>query len=90
MTVVGHRVTVGSTATRLDPSTDSDAMAGKTVRVKNAESVSGVDLGGPGVTFGDGFRLAAGESIPVTLQGGEELYAVAQMSAVVHVLEVNV
>ena len=79
MAVAGPRVTVSTTATRLD-SWGSTRVGAVLVRNRGAASV---DLGGAEVTTGAGFELQAGESVTVDMtatDGG--LYAVAAAGTV--------
>lgn len=87
MAVAGKRVTVNTSATKLNSNT-SDAVSGSTIVARNKDASAAVDLGGSGVTTGTGFTLAAGESVAFDLSGADDLYAVtASGTVVVHVLE---
>lgn len=84
----GDRVTVATTATRLDTGAGS-GMGHAAVLVRNRGAVT-VDLGGPGVTGGAGFGLDAGESVTLDSLAGDGLYGiVASGTCVVHVLQVG-
>lgn len=89
MSAVGSRVSVGTTATRLDTST-AGGMGRSSLALYNAGTVD-VDLGGSTVTAGAGFALPSGRSISVdVLSGDAGLYGiVASGTATVHVLQVG-
>lgn len=77
----GARVTVNTTATRLDVGRGTGGGFGS-VLVRNRGSVS-VDLGGSDVTTGNGFELEAGEAVTLDLatsDGG--LYGIAASGTV--------
>jgi len=86
MAVTFGRFTVSTTAVALN--TETGAVAGTHLVVRNADETNAVDLGGPTVTAGAGFALAAGQSVTLDLAGGEQLYAIRSAAAdvVLHVL----
>lgn len=87
MAVVARRVTIETGGRVSLTSDDTDASPGQWALIRNA-GVSGVDLGGPTVTHGSGFTLAAGASELLTLTRGERIFAAAGSGgATVHVLE---
>lgn len=90
MALAGRRVTVTDAATRIDVA-DTDATFGRSVAVTNAGAAA-IDVGGPDVTAGGGYSLAAGATISLDLQPGEALYgiAAATTSQPVHILEAGV
>lgn len=82
----GERVTVGTTAARLDTGAGS-GYGHSAVLIRNRGTVT-VDLGGASVASGSGFGLDAGESVSVDLIAGDPLYGiVASGTCVVHVLQ---
>lgn len=90
MALTGRRVTVTDTATRLDVP-DTDSTFGRSIAVTNAGTAA-IDLGGPTVTAGGGYSLAAGATVTLDLQPGETLYgrAAATTSQPVHILETGI
>lgn len=89
MAVQPDQVAVGTTATELTTA-PTDTVAGQSLAIRNKGTAS-VYLGGAGVTTGNGFELAAGESLSVDLAEGERLYAIAASGTVpVHVLRTGV
>jgi hypothetical protein len=81
MAVVGSRVTVATTATRLDTSTAGN-MARSSVLVRN-RGAAAVDLGGSGVTSGAGFQLDPGEAVDVDIVASDSgLYGIAASGTV--------
>lgn len=90
MAVVAARVSVTTTATRLDASAPTDSVSGQRVTVYNAGSAS-VFLGGSGVLSTDGFELPAGGSYDEELSPGDELYGITASGTVIcHVIRVGV
>lgn len=88
MAVDGRRVTVGTSATRLDTA-DTDSVSGKSITVK--PDTTAIDLGDDTVTSGSGFEVAGDATLTVDLASGEELYGIAASGTVtVHVLESGV
>jgi hypothetical protein len=72
MAITSAKVTVGATATALT----AVGQKGKQVVVRNAHATDALDLGDSGVTAGSAFRLAAGTTVTVTLQPGEQLFGI--------------
>jgi hypothetical protein len=100
MAVQSGRVTVTTSATRLDASAESDynpagdlafsRVYGQSCLVRNRGSVS-VFLGGAGVAAGTGFELEADQSVAVDLAGTDALHGItASGSALCHVLQSGV
>lgn len=90
MAVVGARVSVGTSATRLDASSPTDSVSGQRVTVCNRGSAA-VDIGGSGVTSGAGYRLDPGDTWSDVLSSGDDVYAIAASGTVdVHVTRVGV
>lgn len=85
MAVEAQRVVVGDTPTLLSrASTDSYDGSGIVVRPK----MSAIDIGGPAVVSGQGFEVAADETVSVDLEPREVIYGIASASSTVtvHVL----
>lgn len=78
MAVDGRRVTVTTTATRLDTA-DTDSVSGKSIAVNPA---SAIDIGDDGVTAGAGFEVGAGVTFSADLGPGEALYGIAASGTV--------
>lgn len=86
MALVGRRVTVAVTATRIDAADTVNATT-RMLRVANAGATA-VILGASNVTATTGYSLAAGTNITLELSHDETLYGiVAAATEVVHVLE---
>jgi hypothetical protein len=84
------RVSVGTDPTLLVATGDSETYESALVVVRNTDDGAAVDLGHADVATGEGFELAAGQSLSATLEAGENLYAVAGSGTVeVHVLQLN-
>lgn len=87
MAILGVRVALNaSTATALLAKGSSagqipeiEGVAGDPlpVLIQNADAAIVIYLGGPTVTEATGFPLAAGESVPMSLIGGDIPYAIA-------------
>lgn len=86
MAVVAVRVTVGTTATRLDSAVDV-GYAQTTVLVRCPTSA--MYVGGPGVTSSTGFLLAANEWLEWPVTGNDALYGVVAVAAECHVIQKN-
>lgn len=85
MSLQPNRVTVTTTATRLDW---VDTVLAKSVLFRNRGSVP-IYVGGPGVTTSTGFQLDAGERMRFDLRA-DGVYAVTESgSAVVHCLQLG-
>lgn len=92
MAVLSRAVTVGTTPTRLDSTTDTDdSITGESLTFHNGSAVT-VSIGGSGVTTATGTPVAANSWSPgIDLHGGDALYGiVATGTAEVRVLEVGV
>lgn len=89
MAAPGFRVTVTTSATRLDTQT-AGGMGRSSIALKNMGGVT-VDLGSSTVTAGAGYPLAAGESLSLDLVAADAgIYgAAASGSCVVAVLQVG-
>lgn len=89
MAVTAARVSVATTATRLDTGTVG-GMSRSALLVRNAGAAT-VDLGGSTVTSGAGFELAAGESASIDVVFGDGgVYGIAAAGTVsCHVLQVG-
>jgi hypothetical protein len=93
MATVGKRVTVAVTPTKLNSASSGpgDPTVGSSLTVRNRDASASVYLGGSTVATGTGFELLAGESLPMDVGRGEDVYAICAASTVVcHVLEVGV
>jgi len=101
MAVAAARVSVGNTATRLDVTTESDAVPGTNtyaqrfgqhLMVRNRDASLSVFIGGPGLTATSGsFEVLPGEAVPVDLTSGDVLYGItASGTAVCHVIQTGV
>lgn len=86
MAVLANRVTVGTTATRVD--TASDVNYDQTVLLYGCLTAD-TWLGGPGVTSTTGFKVTSGLMIEWALTGNDALYAVAASSVECQVLQRN-
>jgi len=87
MAVLARRVTVGTTATRLDASTDTNyAQSSVLIRCP----LAAMWVGSPAVTTSTGFALAAGEWLEWDVTGYDAIYGVvASATAECQVLEKN-
>ena len=79
MSVTAAQVTVSTTAVALN--TETGAVSGTRLTVKNTDGTNGADLGPSGVVAGAGYALAAGESVTFVLAHGEQLYAIRSAGA---------
>ena len=86
MAVLASRVTVGTTATRLDSAVDV-GYAQSTVLVRCPTAA--MTVGGPGVTTGTGFALAVNEWLEWHLTGNDALYGVVAVAAECQVIQKN-
>lgn len=90
MAVQPARITVGTTATELTAPT-TDAAYGSSILVGGPTVTVTLYLGDAAVTAATGWPLAAGATLPITLDAGERLYAaVATGTTVVPVLRQGV
>lgn len=90
MAVSGRRVTVTTTATRLDTA-DVDTQAGSRLTLRNADAAVTVDLGASDVTSGAGYGLTAAAVVELVHGSDEAVYGiVAAGTVVVHVFETGV
>lgn len=88
MAVIANPVTVGTTATRLDPLVGGSPTQGACA-VRNRGSVA-VFLGPATVTTSNGFQLDPGETFTVDLRTADALYGVvASGSAACHVIQAS-
>jgi hypothetical protein len=88
VSVSSQQVSVTTTATRLDPTTDGTIPKGSCL-IQNKGSAS-VWLGNSTVTTANGFEFVAGAAATADLGSGDALYAVAASGTVsVHVLEIG-
>ena len=74
MAIKSAVVSVTTSATQLN-APDADSQAGESVVIYNA-GASSIFLGGSAVTAAAGFPLAAAATIAITLDGGENIYAI--------------
>lgn len=79
MPIIGQRVTVTSTASQVVVPTYGSANDPITASVLNL-GPNDVDLGGSGVTTGNGYLLRVGGTIDVDLMSGDVLYGVTATS----------
>lgn len=87
MAVTSAQVSVGTTATLLTSTTDTDANPGNEIIVANPVGGTDTYLGGPGVTTGTGLLLTGGSSIALQVNPGDALYGVVAASTnTLHVL----
>lgn len=91
MATEAHRITVGTTPALLNTAAASAGYIGAySLLVRNRDAAASVFIGGPAVTAAAGFELLATESMPLDLESGENVYAIAASgTVVVHVLEVG-
>lgn len=88
------RITVSTTAVRLDQNT-ADNTQGHSVVIKNTAAVAAgadtINVGGPGITAGTGYALGPGEKLELSLTDPETIYGIRAGSAdvVVHVLNIS-
>ena len=80
MAIKSAVVSVTTSATQLN-SADADGIAGESVVIANA-GASSIFLGGSAVTAAAGFPLAAGATIALTLDGGENIFAITASGTV--------
>lgn len=74
MAIVANRVTVGTTATRLDATTDGQY---DETTILFRCLTAALAVGGAGVTSATGFQVVANEWFEWKLRGSDALYAVA-------------
>lgn len=82
------QIAVGDEAPVLLTEGDTDRLAATTVLITNTGS-DGVEIGGADLTFGEGYTLAAGASLPpLQIAANQRLYAICDESetATVNVL----
>ena len=90
MAAKGTRVAVATAATKLNTAS-TDSSAGSALLVRNRDASASVYIGASNVTTATGYELLAGESLPVDLDPGEDIYAICAASTVTcHVLEVGI
>ena len=88
MSVSSQQVPVGTTVTRIDPTSDGVIPQGSCL-VRNRGSAS-VFIGAINVTTTTGYELSTGEAVTADLRPGDALYAIAASGTqTVHVLEVG-
>lgn len=78
MAAVGKRQTVGAAAAIIVP-------AGMRGILRNQDGANSVDLGGSGVTAGNGFELKFGQTVEIVARMGEDVYAIRSIAADVRV-----
>lgn len=88
MSVQPQRVTVTTSATRLDVTTDQQLRSSVAVRNRGAATVY---IGGDAVTTADGFGLDPGDTVTIELTSGDDgLYGIVAAGTVAcHVLQVG-
>ena len=86
MAVLASRVTVGTTATRLDSAVDTEY--DQTTVIVRCPTAA-MTIGGPGVTTATGFTLAANEWLEWALTGYDALYGVVAVAAECQVIQRN-
>jgi hypothetical protein len=87
MAAVGARVVVGSSAVSLLPA-ETDTVSGSTIMITNGAAV--IDLGGPTVTSGNGYSVAANAVVgPIQCAGNEQLYAICATSSTISILRLG-
>ena len=79
MAVTAERVVVSTTAVALNGA--DTGVSGATITVKNTHASDLLVLGASNVTASDGFALAAGATLTLTLSAGEQLYAIRGAAA---------
>ncbi len=77
MAVSAARVTASTVAVALNTASTS----GVTLTIRNTDATNAADLGGSGVTAGQGMPLAAGAMLSLQLQPGDVLYAIRSGAA---------
>lgn len=83
-------VSVATTATRIDTSSETDMARGSSVAVYNNGAAT-VYLGDDGVTTANGYPLAAGSHMSIDLDPSEALYGIVASGTVeVRVLEAGI
>jgi len=92
MSVKATRVTVTTSATRLDTQAEVDFREyGQSILVRNRDAAVSVYLGGADVTASTGTVLAALEDYGDALDSTDALYAItASGSVIVHVLQTGI
>lgn len=88
MAVRADRVTVGTTATRIDDVTGDGSRDGSSLVIRCV--AADIYLGGDGVTVGTGYLLPAGTPFGFDLAGTDALYAVAAAPQSVHVFRAGI
>lgn len=89
MAVSHAQVVVSTAATALN--TDTGAVSGGRLIVKNTHATDALVLGDATVTAGTGFALAAGATLDMALAGGEQVYGIRGAAADItaHVLRLG-
>lgn len=87
MAVRADRVTVGTTATRIDVAGD-DSRDGTSLALRCP--AADIYLGGADVTTTTGYLLPAGEAFGFDLAGTDVLYAVAAATQTAHVFRAGI
>ena len=89
MTTVAAQTTVDDTAGGTALHTGDAGPSGSRMVVKNTDGTDAVALGPSGLTFANGYQLAAGDTVSLELAAGDELYGICDSAAtaVVHVLK---
>lgn len=78
MATSSARVTVGTTATRLDNQpVANDAVAGERLHLQApSTNTASIFIGGPGVTTANGYELAAGKELVLVLDSEDQVFGV--------------
>ena len=80
MAIKSAVVSVGTAAVQLN-APDADSQAGESVVIYNAGTAA-IYLGGSAVTSAAGFPLGGSATIAITLDGGENIFAIAASGTV--------
>lgn len=88
MAVKTNRVTVGTSATRLDVATEADYRAGQSLAIRNV-GASSIYIGDAAVLTSTGFLVGAGETFFADVFN-EPVYGIAAGSVDVHVFQAGV
>lgn len=85
--IEAKRVTLAAAAAAVEVVGAADTgHPGRHVTVRNNDATNQAQLGGPGLTNGAGYRLAAGGVVQLTLQHGDTLHALSDLGAALDVL----
>lgn len=84
------RVTVATTATRVDAAAAGDHIGECRITILNPTGGQSVFLGGSAVTTAAGYELVSGASKDFDLEAGETLYGIVTATTqVVHILRIQ-